>query len=127
QRPDQPWHGEQADSSEDEECRDPNRQRLFSKALGGNPAILLQTCGEERHEGRIEGPLGKEAPEKIGKAEGDEEGVCDRTCAQGCGDQDIAQKAENAAYRGQRSDGRSEEHTSELQSRENLVCRLLLE
>src|SRR5690606_41739480 len=27
----------------------------------------------------------------------------------------------------QNSDGRSEEHTSELQSRENLVCRLLLE
>src|SRR5207302_9160861 len=26
-----------------------------------------------------------------------------------------------------RVDGRSEEHTSELQSRENLVCRLLLE
>src|SRR5215475_15692132 len=26
-----------------------------------------------------------------------------------------------------RADGRSEEHTSELQSRENLVCRLLLE
>src|SRR5690606_40551533 len=25
------------------------------------------------------------------------------------------------------NDGRSEEHTSELQSRENLVCRLLLE
>src|SRR5690606_39310174 len=29
--------------------------------------------------------------------------------------------------RGHRRDGRSEEHTSELQSRENLVCRLLLE
>src|SRR5690606_8740029 len=28
---------------------------------------------------------------------------------------------------GQRDDYRSEEHTSELQSRENLVCRLLLE
>src|SRR5690606_39940816 len=28
---------------------------------------------------------------------------------------------------GQQDDGRSEEHTSELQSRENLVCRLLLE
>src|SRR5690606_41659666 len=27
----------------------------------------------------------------------------------------------------ERCDGRSEEHTSELQSRENLVCRLLLE
>src|SRR5690606_40784969 len=33
-----------------------------------------------------------------------------------------------ARGRGQRQrDGRSEEHTSELQSRENLVCRLLLE
>src|SRR5207302_6173361 len=29
--------------------------------------------------------------------------------------------------RGHRADHRSEEHTSELQSRENLVCRLLLE
>src|SRR5436309_7735666 len=29
--------------------------------------------------------------------------------------------------RSQSSSGRSEEHTSELQSRENLVCRLLLE
>src|SRR5690606_22681939 len=29
--------------------------------------------------------------------------------------------------RGARGDARSEEHTSELQSRENLVCRLLLE
>src|SRR5436309_8765706 len=29
--------------------------------------------------------------------------------------------------RGRRARGRSEEHTSELQSRENLVCRLLLE
>src|SRR5690606_40169754 len=28
---------------------------------------------------------------------------------------------------GSTADGRSEEHTSELQSRENLVCRLLLE
>src|SRR3712207_8308080 len=28
---------------------------------------------------------------------------------------------------GSRSDGRSEEHTSELQSRQYLVCRLLLE
>src|SRR5690606_41461129 len=34
--------------------------------------------------------------------------------------------ADSAASRF-RSDARSEEHTSELQSRENLVCRLLLE
>src|SRR5690606_40054012 len=31
------------------------------------------------------------------------------------------------SYRAQRDQERSEEHTSELQSRENLVCRLLLE
>src|SRR5690606_40265258 len=37
---------------------------------------------------------------------------------------DARQRKELLAYRGQ---VRSEEHTSELQSRENLVCRLLLE
>src|SRR3712207_7880664 len=31
------------------------------------------------------------------------------------------------AHRGHHADGRSEEHTSELQSRQYLVCRLLLE
>src|SRR3712207_7912740 len=31
------------------------------------------------------------------------------------------------AWRGPRGNGRSEEHTSELQSRQYLVCRLLLE
>src|SRR5690606_41466028 len=34
---------------------------------------------------------------------------------------------ESQCWRGQRGGHRSEEHTSELQSRENLVCRLLLE
>src|SRR5690606_41327322 len=34
---------------------------------------------------------------------------------------------DRAAERRARPKGRSEEHTSELQSRENLVCRLLLE
>src|SRR5258708_19287551 len=33
----------------------------------------------------------------------------------------------SGAYRGQRCVGRSEEHTSELQSPDHLVCRLLLE
>src|SRR5207302_11499737 len=39
-----------------------------------------------------------------------------------------AQSGTQGAGRGRReADSRSEEHTSELQSRENLVCRLLLE
>src|SRR5436309_12463223 len=37
------------------------------------------------------------------------------------------EKVGGAACPPKRSGGRSEEHTSELQSRENLVCRLLLE
>src|SRR5690606_41764852 len=34
---------------------------------------------------------------------------------------------QNIAHQGHLAEERSEEHTSELQSRENLVCRLLLE
>src|SRR2546429_4485168 len=48
--------------------------------------------------------------------------------------QDLRQRGSGAADHGQRrlpgggrGDGRSEEHTSELQSRLHLVCRLLLE
>src|SRR3712207_6938541 len=36
-------------------------------------------------------------------------------------------RAQGRGRRGRRSRGRSEEHTSELQSRQYLVCRLLLE
>src|SRR5690606_40555096 len=40
---------------------------------------------------------------------------------------DLRQVAEDRAVGDRQLDLRSEEHTSELQSRENLVCRLLLE
>src|SRR5207302_9854907 len=39
----------------------------------------------------------------------------------------VSAKASTPGQAGLRGDLRSEEHTSELQSRENLVCRLLLE
>src|SRR5690606_12195744 len=62
-------------------------------------------------------------------------GLSENGYSQGCaaGDIDndgfvdlvIANYGRNTVYRNQ-GDGRSEEHTSELQSRENLVCRLLL-
>src|SRR5690606_40808950 len=42
-------------------------------------------------------------------------------------DRNIELKVLIAAVRHRLADVRSEEHTSELQSRENLVCRLLLE
>src|SRR5690606_39726955 len=39
---------------------------------------------------------------------------------------DIGQAGGHSAAQGRQAEQRSEEHTSELQSRENLVCRLLL-
>src|SRR5690606_41734955 len=44
-----------------------------------------------------------------------------------CGRSPLARDYRSAAERGTGTQRRSEEHTSELQSRENLVCRLLLE
>src|SRR5690606_41427046 len=46
---------------------------------------------------------------------------------QGEADHVLQDLPEGAARHERLVDGRSEEHTSELQSRENLVCRLLLE
>src|SRR5690606_41775280 len=43
------------------------------------------------------------------------------------GGNDLGVSAARDAARARYGDARSEEHTSELQSRENLVCRLLLE
>src|SRR5688572_31399942 len=42
-------------------------------------------------------------------------------------EQDAARNAERAAAQVVKREKRSEEHTSELQSQSNLVCRLLLE
>src|SRR5690606_41298753 len=44
-----------------------------------------------------------------------------------CGHLRTGARAHRRTLRGGRVEGRSEEHTSELQSRENLACRLLLE
>src|SRR5690606_40763691 len=53
-------------------------------------------------------------------------------CHNGCPLGNLIPEWNDLAYKGKWEDGierlhRSEEHTSELQSRENLVCRLLLE
>ena len=59
----------------------------------------------ERHEGRVEGALGKQAAEQVREAEGDEEGVGDRPGAERGGDEDVADEAEDAARRGSAADG----------------------
>src|SRR5690606_41796763 len=68
------------------------------------------------------------AQRRIGGAKGD--GLESRPIARGQLEADMAAAADHFGefrlVRGEDED-RSEEHTSELQSRENLVCRLLLE
>src|SRR3712207_8185218 len=71
--------------------------RSLAHVAAGQPDDLLGHCGREQH--RLAGV---------------------RRCPQ---DRlDVGQEAQ-----GEHLVGRSEEHTSELQSRQNLVCRLLLE
>src|SRR3712207_8001212 len=50
-----------------------------------------------------------------------------RTSAPGCAGERTVPAAGDYALRGRLDTKRSEEHTSELQSRQYLVCRLLLE
>src|SRR2546430_15195207 len=52
--------------------------------------------------------------------------ICRRVQRRG-GDQPRVHPDPGHAHRGDHHDARSEEHTSELQSQSNLVCRLLLE
>src|SRR5690606_41061311 len=51
--------------------------------------------------------------------------ACDRACAQAATARSVP--SDNLVGADRFCSPRSEEHTSELQSRENLVCRLLLE
>ena len=58
-----------------------------AKNFAAASPLLLQTPGEEGHEGRIEGPLGKGAPEQVGQPEGDEKGIRHRSRPHHVGDQ----------------------------------------
>src|SRR5437879_11913413 len=60
--------------------------------------------GEDRHESLREGALGEEAPQQVRDAEGDEEGVGGQAGAEGAGDDEVAQVAQDAADEGQAAD-----------------------
>src|SRR3712207_8838487 len=94
--------------------RRPPRSTLFpyttlfrSPALGGGPAQLPAAAGDE---GDVRGRLGARRVLQRAPHAGANRG-----------------SAQARARRVPRRRGRSEEHTSELQSRQYLVCRLLLE
>src|SRR5690606_42076803 len=63
----------------------------------------------------------------VGVVDGERDlGAAERGTAGGAGEDDVLHLAASQGFRALLAQ-RSEEHTSELQSRENLVCRLLLE
>ncbi len=68
-------------------------------------SLGVQTLGEERDEGRVEGAFGEQAPEHVGHAEADEEGVGDGRGAEHGGDQHVADEAEHAAHDSHPADG----------------------
>ena len=77
---------------------------MLGEETGGTLASLLEPPGEERHEGRVEGALGKQAAEEIGQALGDEEGIGHLARAQDARDQHVADKAQHPARHGVAAD-----------------------
>ena len=78
-------------------------------------AVGLDLLGEERHEGGVEGALGEQPAERVGKLEGGVEGVGDRPGAERGRHQHLAREAEHAAH--QRAGGDSREFLDEAQWR----------
>jgi hypothetical protein len=110
---DHPRHARHRGGGQRQQARKQNRQRLFGEGLGGDLATLFQTPREERHEGRVERPLGEQPAKQIGQPEGHEEGIGDRPGADHRGDQDVPHESENPAESGvaaDRGDGTKEGH-----------------
>src|SRR3712207_6983999 len=94
--------------------RRPPRSTLF-------PYTTLFRSGQEEGEVEDHG----DAADLVGAAEEDPAGGPE-VLGPGRGDEDDQRERREQAFRAGH-EGRSEEHTSELQSRQYLVCRLLLE
>ena len=101
-----PGHGGHGRHGQGQQHEKEDRQGLLGEASRRLRAFLFQAAREERHEGRVEGAFGEDPPEHVGKAEGDEKGVGRHAGAQHRGDQDVANKAEDAAAGGPAADGR---------------------
>ncbi len=88
-------------------------------AVGEQPcrlfALLAMDMGIGRHEGRVEGALGKDRAEMIGQAEGDEEGVGDGAGAENRREHDVAREAGQPRKQGIAADGEdAPEHAPSL-------------
>ncbi len=88
----QPGNGEQHNLAREQQCEYPVGEQL----RGINSALLADAriCRQKR---RIEGTLGKDSAEVIGKPQCDEERICDRTGAQDRGQYDVAREIRSRA------------------------------
>ena len=72
--------------------RNHQREDAVGEQLGRVRPVLGADARIGRHEGGVEGALGKDRAEMIGQPQRDEEGVGDRACAQDRGQHDVARE-----------------------------------
>ncbi|MNT07797.1 hypothetical protein D3C72_1425150 [compost metagenome] len=95
------FHGHRQEQKHGEE----NAEDFLGEAPRPFHAVRLDLLGKERHEGGIEGALGKEPAKGIGQAEGRVEGIGDRPCAERCRHEGFADEAEQPAAERGAADG----------------------
>ena len=73
-------------------------------------AFFLDRTAEQRNEGGVEGPFGKQAAEQVGQPEGDHEGIGNGTGPDSGGQQHVTDEAEQPAGQGGSADRREIAH-----------------
>ncbi len=101
----EPRHGDLGQDYEGHEHEGEAGERQRGEVSRRLWALGVQALGEQRNEGRVEGAFGKQAPEHIGHAEADEEGIGHGGGAEHGGDQHVADEAEHAAHDSHAADG----------------------
>src|SRR5690625_6460127 len=101
-------------------------KRILTIFIGLSILLLVSACGDNGNNENSESTEAEnpETPEQVEISK--EELVADDEVAATVNETEIMGSKYNPAYR-ERKELRSEEHTSELQSRGHLVCRLLLQ
>ncbi len=90
-------HRHFGDDRHDQQDEQEAGHRVLGEAAGRLAPFALELFGKNRHERRIEGTLAEEPAEQIREAERDDERVGHPARSKRGGDQDVAQKAEDAA------------------------------
>ena len=100
-----PGHRDLGQHRESQQHGEKPRQRLLREPLGDARPLSFQPVGEQRHEGRVERPFGKQPPEQVGDAECHNEGISNQAGAQHIGDELIAHESQHAADGREPADG----------------------